>query len=100
MHNQYVGKESYFNYGCPNLNCPKTKALILQNVVQKPISLCLQNASTEPTIIWIVPFSSHILVSITQYIASPFLNCCVECESFQLVKLLCIHFDHQLEMDS
>jgi hypothetical protein len=33
-----------------------------------------------------------------QLLFSPFFDCCVKGESFQLIKLLCVHLDHQVQV--
>jgi len=33
-----------------------------------------------------------------QLISSPFFDCCVKGENFQLIKLLCVHLDHQVQV--
>jgi hypothetical protein len=46
----------------------------------------------------IVGGTISLLISITQFLFTPLLDCSVEEGNFELVKLLGIHFDHQVQM--
>lgn len=43
-------------------------------------------------------FSNHVLASIVEFFLPPFMNYDVEMKSIKVVKLLHIHFDHQVQM--